>query len=128
MSVFACRTAELRHADENHVGHAVTHVLMKRRDSLPQIAQQIRELALRAAFVYDVVIPAAAIEEVDFEAYVRFKQLCDFHQTLAEAILGILGAVFRLIFVRIDFLRLNHHSRRWHVTRVFQQLGADFWL
>jgi hypothetical protein len=98
-----------------------------RRYSLPQIAQEICELTLNAAFVH-VMVPAAAVQEGNFEADVRFEQFRDFHQTLPEAILGIFRGVFGLILVRIDFLRLSHHSRRWHVTGGLQQLGADFWL
>ena len=96
IAVFVRGAAEFGHADENDVAHAVAHVLMERRNSLPQIAQQIRKLALHAAFV-DVMIPAAAIEERDFEADVRFEELGNFHQALAEAAVRILRAVFGLV-------------------------------
>jgi hypothetical protein len=69
-----------------------------RRNSLPQIAQQICELALDAAFVY-VMVPTAAIEEGNFEVNIRFEQFRDFHQTLPEAILRILRTIFGLIFL-----------------------------
>ena len=62
VAVFAAGAAEFAHADENDVLHAVAQVLMKRREALAQVAQQIRELALYAALV-DVIVPAAAIEE-----------------------------------------------------------------
>ena len=86
IAVLVRGAAEFRHADEHDVAHAVAHVLMERRDSLPQIAQQIRKLALHAAFV-DVMVPAAAIEERDFQADIRFEQLGNFLQALAEAAL-----------------------------------------
>ncbi len=105
IAVLVRGAAELGHADEHHVAHAVAHVLVKRRDSLPQIAQQVRKLALHAAFVH-VMIPAAAIEERDFETDVRFEKLGNFLETLAEAALRILRAVFGLIRIGIDFLEL----------------------
>ncbi len=67
VAVFVRGAAEFGHRHDDDVFHAVAHVLRKRRHGLAQIAQQIRELALRAAFV-DVVVPAARIDERDFEA------------------------------------------------------------
>src|SRR5580704_18318746 len=93
--------AKFRHADEHHVAHAVTHVLMERRDSLRQIAEQIGKLSLHAAFV-DVMIPAAAIEERDFQADVGLEKLRNFLQALAKAAFRILRAMFRLVYVGID--------------------------
>jgi len=55
-----------------------------RRNSLPQIAQQICELALDAAFVY-VMVPTAAIEEGNFEANIRFEQFRDFPSNVARS-------------------------------------------
>ena len=54
--------------------HAVAHVLMERRQPLAQISQQIRELALHAAFIH-VIVPAAAIDEQHFHADVGLQQL-----------------------------------------------------
>src|SRR2546430_7634005 len=55
-----------------------------------------RELALYAAFVH-VIVPAAAIDEKNFHADVRFEELSDLLQTLAKPAGGILRAIFRLI-------------------------------
>ena len=46
IAVFVRGASEFGHADEHDVAHAVAHVLVKRGNSLPQIAQQIREAAL----------------------------------------------------------------------------------
>ena len=51
---------------------------------------------VHAAFV-DVVVPPAAIDEKNFRADVRFEQLPDLLQTLAQPAGRILRAVFRLI-------------------------------
>ena len=80
---------------------------MKRRNSLPQIAEQICELSLHAAFV-DMMIPATAIEERDFEADVGFEKLGDFHKALSKPIFRILGSIVGLVFIGIDFFQLIH--------------------
>src|SRR5271154_3209508 len=41
ITVLVRGAAEFGHADEHHIAHAVAHILMKRRNSLPQIAQQV---------------------------------------------------------------------------------------
>ena len=102
VAIFARSAAELRHADEDDILHAIAHILMKCRDSLPQIAQQIAELTLHAAFV-DVMVPAAAIEERDFEADLSFEKFGDFLQAFAEATFRILRAIFRLVGFRDGF-------------------------
>src|SRR5215813_12306730 len=84
------------------VRHAVTQVLMERRESLSEIAKQIRELALDAAFV-DVVVPAAAIHKENFHANTGFKELANLFETLSEPACWISGAVFRRILCRIGF-------------------------
>src|SRR6185437_4701612 len=64
--------AKFGHADEYDVTHPVAHILMKRRNPLPQVSQQIRELALHSALI-DVMIPTAAIKERNLEAHVRLE-------------------------------------------------------
>ena len=126
VAVLVRGAAEFGHADEHYVAHAVAHVLMKRSDSLPKVAEQVRKLALHAAFV-DVMIPAAAIEECDFQADVRLEQLRDFLEALAKAALGILRAVFRLVCVRIDFFQLIHGFESFRADaaqRAIHRLGV----
>jgi len=71
VAVFLRRTAELAHGHHNHIRHAISHVLVKGRQSLPEIFQQIRKLPLHAAFI-DVVVPATAINKQHFDADVSF--------------------------------------------------------
>src|SRR6266704_5601272 len=93
VAVFFCGAAEFAHGDKNDVLHAVAEVLVKRGQSLAEIAQQIRKLALHTAFV-EVVVPSAAIDKQNFHADVRLQKLADLLETLAEAAGGILRAVF----------------------------------
>ena len=72
IAVFARSAAELGHAHENHILHAITHILVKRSNSLPQIAQQIAQLALHPAFV-NVMIPAAAIQKRNLQTNISFE-------------------------------------------------------
>src|ERR1700735_181513 len=67
IAVFMRGAAKFRHADEDDLAHAVAHVLVERSDSLPQVFQQVGELALDATFV-DVIVPPSAIEESNFQA------------------------------------------------------------
>ena len=96
IAVFLGGAPELAHGHDDDILHASAHVLMKRRKALAEILQQIRELALHSAFV-DVIVPAAAIDEKNFHADVRFEQLPNLLQTLAQPAGRILRAVFRLI-------------------------------
>ena len=93
---------------------------MKRRKALAEVLQQIRELALYAAFVH-VIVPAAAIDEKNFDADVRFEELPDLLQTLAEPAGGILRAIFRLIFRRIGFAEKIDGFKRLR-TRAMQRM------
>src|SRR4029077_9254788 len=104
VAVLVRGAAELRHAEEDDVRHLVAHVLMERGEALAEVAQQIRKLALHAAFVY-VMVPAAAIEESDLEADVRFDELGNFHEALPVTALRILRAVRGLIIVGMEFLQ-----------------------
>src|ERR1017187_3163057 len=105
IAVLLCGSSELGHADEHNIAHAVAHILMERRDSLPQIAQQIRELTLDAALV-DVMAPPAAIQKRHFKSHVRFEKLGDFFEAFAETARRILCTVFWLISIGINFLKL----------------------
>ncbi len=62
IAVFLCSAPEFAHGHENNILHAVAHILMKRRESLTKILEQIGKLSLHAAFI-DVIIPAAAIDK-----------------------------------------------------------------
>ena len=85
---------------------------MERRDSLRQIAQQVRKLSLHATFIH-MVIPAAAIEKGDFETKIRFEQFGNFHEAFPEAAIWIVRAVFRRIGIGIDFLELVDGFKRF---------------
>src|SRR6202041_2873230 len=105
VAVFMCRPAEFRHADEHDVSHAIAHILMERGDSLPQIAKQIRELSLHATLI-DVVVPASAVKEGNFQTQVGLEEFGNLHEALAESAVGIVCAVIRGIGIGTDFLQL----------------------
>src|SRR5215472_8826824 len=92
IAIFLGGAAEFAQSDDDHVLHAVTHVLVKRRETSAKVPQKIGELALRAAFV-DVVVPTAAIDEYNFDADIGFEQLADLLEALAEQARGVLRAV-----------------------------------
>ena len=112
VAVLARGAAEFAHGDENDVLHAVGQVLMKRRETLAEIAQQIRELPLHAAFV-DVIVPAAAIHKQNLHADVGFQKLAYLLQALPEAARRILRAVFRLIFRGVGFAQKVDRLKRF---------------
>src|SRR5256885_13527549 len=120
IAIFLGGAAELTHGHEDNIFHAVAHILMKRREALSEVLQQIGKLALHAAFVH-VIVPAAAIDEKNFDADVRFEELPDLLQTLAEPAGGILRAIFRLIFRRIGFAEKIDGFKRLR-TRAMQRM------
>src|SRR6202023_1827608 len=77
---------------------------------------------------------AAAVEERDFEPYVRFEELGNLHQASAEPAARILRAVFWLVVVKIDFLelvdRFKHflpHAVEWRIRGLcVHRLKTDF--
>ena len=77
---------------------------MKRVETLTQIAEQIRQLALHAAFV-DVIVPAAGIEERYLQSDIRLQKLGDLLNALPISILGIVRAILRLKLRGIRFLQ-----------------------
>src|SRR5215470_17670763 len=81
--VFLGGAPELAHGYDHDVPHTVAHVLIKRRQRLAQIAQQIRKLSLRIAFI-DVIVPAATIEKHNFQPDIRLDHLSDLLQTLPD--------------------------------------------
>ena len=72
VAVFPSRSPELAHGDYRYVGHPITHVLVKSRQSLAEVGQQIGELALRrrGAHFVDVGVPTANVGEGYFQAQV----------------------------------------------------------
>src|ERR1700730_1488830 len=95
VAVFVRRASEFGHGYHDDVFHAIAQILVKRGESLSEIAQQIRKLPLRATFI-DVIVPAARIHEAHFQSDVAFDELRDLLQRLPDAVLWILRAVFRL--------------------------------
>jgi hypothetical protein len=63
-------------------------------------SRRVAELALRRALV-DVGVPAADVGERDLEADVRFRELRDLPQRLAERAARVVGAVGRLVLRRV---------------------------
>ena len=58
IAVLVHRAPELRHRQDDDVGHAIAEVGDERRDAAAEVVEPRRELALRAALV-DVRVPAA---------------------------------------------------------------------
>ncbi len=75
---------------------------MKGGEGLAEVFQEIGELALHPAFV-DVIVPAAAINEQNFNADFGFQKLADLLHVLTQAAGGILRAIFRGQFAGVDF-------------------------
>src|ERR1035441_6247563 len=99
IAVFMGCASKFRHGDYDNIFHAVAQVLVKRVETLTQIAEQIRELALHAAFV-DVIVPAAGIEERYLQSDIRLQKLGDLLDRKSTRLnfshLGISYAVFCL--------------------------------
>lgn len=121
VAIFVGRAAEFGHAYEDYVVHAVAHILVKRGHSLPQIAQKIRKAPFRTSFG-DVMIPAVAIEERDFEPDIGFEEFGNFLQAASEAAGRILRAVLRLIRIGVNFPeriggfeRLSPHAAQFRI-------------
>src|SRR5690348_14156116 len=53
-----------------------------------------------------MMVPAAAIEEGDFETDIGFEKLRDFLEAFSETARGILRAIFGLVGVAIDLFKL----------------------
>ncbi len=71
--------------------------------------QDVGDLALRAAFV-DVMVPAADVGEGDLNSEIRFDQLRELLEAVAEVSAGIVGGRGGLVFRRI--------GRSQHLYRV----------
>ena len=106
------RAPEFTHRHKHNIFHPVAHVTMKRRQPLPQIFQQIRQLPLHAAFIH-VIVPAAAIHKQNLHANVRLNQLSHLLQTLPQSALRIIRAILRLILRRIGFPQHINRFKRF---------------
>ena len=92
VAVLRHRAAELRHRQDDRVGHAIAEILRERGDAAREVVEAIGDLPGRAAFV-DVVVPLVALGKRDLEADVGLGQPRDLLQRLAERRARIRGAV-----------------------------------
>ena len=89
VAVFSGRAAEFGHGYYYRVFSQIAEVGPESGDRLREIAEHVGDLALGAAFV-DVVVPASYVGEGYLHSEVRFDQLRQLLQAVAEASLGII--------------------------------------
>src|SRR5262245_44391353 len=115
IAILPRRAAELRHRENRDVRHAVAEVLHERADRFREIVEPRRQLARRAALIH-VCVPSADVGERDLQTNIRFDELRDLTQMLAERRPRILRAVARNILLRIrrfeNLHGLEHLSAR----------------
>ena len=87
VAVFAGGAAEFGHGHYYRVFSEIAEVGPEGGDRLREIAEDVRDLSLGAAFV-DVVVPAADVGEGDLHSEVCFDQLRQLLQAVAEAALA----------------------------------------
>jgi len=96
VAVFVHRPAELRHRQDDGVGHAIAEVRDQRRDRAREVVEAGGELPLRRTLV-DVGVPAADVGEGDLESDVRLRELrdlavtTDFRDVFGEIVVRHLG-------------------------------------
>src|SRR5215471_21471592 len=87
IAVLARGAPELRHADDHCVFAKIAQIGPERSDGLRELASEVGDLALHAAFVH-VVVPSADVGESDFHAQVGFDQLRYLAQTVTKTSAG----------------------------------------
>ena len=114
--------AKLRHRQHDRVRHAIAEVGDERGDAAREVVEAAGELALCRALV-DVRVPAAEVGERDLEADVRFGQLRDLPERLAERAAWIVGAVLGLVLRRIGHLEHLDRVERLTARAVQHAIG-----
>ena len=74
IAVLAGGAAEFRHGDDHRVFGQIAEVGPESAERLRELAQHIRDLSLRAAFV-DVMVPSADVGKRHLHSQVGFDQL-----------------------------------------------------
>src|SRR5271165_7255405 len=103
VAVFARRTTELRHRDQDCVFSQTTQVNPEGRYRLRELAQHISQLSIHGTLIY-VMVPAADVGEGDLHPDIRLDKLRSLPQRVAKASLRIIGAGGRRVFLRIGGL------------------------
>src|SRR6266849_2467793 len=80
---------ELRHRQDDDVGHAVAEIPVERGQTLGELHEPLRELPLLVALV-GVRVPAAHVGKGDLEPHVGLDELGDLLQAVAEPALRVL--------------------------------------
>ena len=91
IAILAGGAAEFRHGDDDRVFGQIAEVSPESAQRLRELAQHIRDLALRAAFV-DVMVPSANVGKRHLHAEVGFDELAELLEAVAKTSLGIIRA------------------------------------
>ena len=94
--VFAGGASEFGHRDNHRVFGEVAKIGPERGQRLRELAKNICDLSLRAAFVH-MMVPTADVGERHLHAEVRLDQLSQLFQAVAKAAAGIVGAGSRRV-------------------------------
>ena len=74
IAVLPRRAAKLRHAEHQHLGHAIAQILVERDQSIAKLPEAVGQLSFHGAFIH-VMIPAANLSERNLEPNIGLDQL-----------------------------------------------------
>ena len=102
VSILAGGASEFAHGEDEDLRHAGTPVAVEGGEAFGEFAQAGGESSASGALVV-VGVPAAELDEGDFEADVGFDKLGDLTEGLSEGAAGVLGVVFGVVIAILDF-------------------------
>ena len=107
VAVLANRPPEFRHRQHHDVAHALAEILIECGERAAELAEPRRELAFIRSLIH-MRIPAAAIGERDLQPDIRFDELRDLQQCLAQASRRIIRAIRGSILGWVGLLEQLH--------------------
>src|SRR5262249_14101757 len=108
VAVLGDGSAELTHRENARVAHPIPEIARERCAPPTEIVQPLRVLSDGVALI-DVGVPAAEFRERDLESDVRFDELGDLPECVAEGTPRIFRAILRLV---LGGIRGLHHLDR----------------